>query len=470
MKNLLRVLLKNLAAILIAGSCVSQAIAQIGSSVDCVEPNGASFVGDKSQNADSVIVFVHGLGGNAVDTWKKGWFYTNYWPCLVKSDEIFSGSNVFAYEYPTSILSGETSVENIASRLFLDLNAAGIFNYKHVSIVAHSLGGLVVSEMLLQLNKSSGSLHSRALSKVRQTLFYGVPSAGSDLAALARLFGASKQIKDLANYESNSKILQRWLSVRWSFSITCLSETVGEGVPLFRYLVVPDKNAFAYCGESKEINKFHLDGYSHRDMVKPENRNSDPYRRFAADYLLCVKPLLVKVTRPVVEKFKLKLNSWYDSFILTLIENDINLTSKVARLVNLPNPGAGFLVPMSVKVGIDQGSFEYVRGISIINTEIFQQLRPRLIGGGNSNASILSRFYLTDINKIISDISVNDLKSSIELNSDFGVNAVAMLVGFGQGNAERVLMIFDEASADGEIFFKGFVIVSSSGVCAVDKL
>ena len=41
-----------------------------------------------------VIVFVHGVMGNSVDTWTNGETKV-FWPNLISNDEAFTGANIF---------------------------------------------------------------------------------------------------------------------------------------------------------------------------------------------------------------------------------------------------------------------------------------------------------------------------------------------------------------------------------------
>jgi len=52
----------------------------------------------RDDNSDSVIVFVHGVFGNSVETWTTG---SNYWPELLSKDEAFDGSDIYVLQYPT---------------------------------------------------------------------------------------------------------------------------------------------------------------------------------------------------------------------------------------------------------------------------------------------------------------------------------------------------------------------------------
>ena len=54
----------------------------------CTLPSiGSGFFNDTSESKKAaVLVFVHGVTGNAIETWKSGDYF---WPCLIKGDADF---------------------------------------------------------------------------------------------------------------------------------------------------------------------------------------------------------------------------------------------------------------------------------------------------------------------------------------------------------------------------------------------
>lgn len=116
-----------------------------------------------------MVVFVHGLGGDAIGTWTYTRLFSPdvFWPCLLRQDPEFSQSNVYVYQYPTAAFGNTPPLGRLATTLHEDLLADRVMEHQHISFVAHSLGGLVLSRMLLQLQESAQPRHKEELARVR---------------------------------------------------------------------------------------------------------------------------------------------------------------------------------------------------------------------------------------------------------------------------------------------------------------
>src|SRR5207245_2427794 len=69
----------------------------------------------RNQNKDRVIVFVHGIFGNAVDTWTcpKG----AYWPTLLSNDRAFDNSDIYVVAYDTPRYGNRMTIDEVVSNL-----------------------------------------------------------------------------------------------------------------------------------------------------------------------------------------------------------------------------------------------------------------------------------------------------------------------------------------------------------------
>jgi hypothetical protein len=108
-----------------------------------------NFVGNERRPAAGrrVIGFVHGLRGDARDTW------TNkengvYWPTLVREDPAFGDVDVFCVDYKSGTKGSEPELGDLVSQLRKNLEADGIFHYDAVSFVGHSLGSILLRWLL----------------------------------------------------------------------------------------------------------------------------------------------------------------------------------------------------------------------------------------------------------------------------------------------------------------------------------
>jgi len=117
----------------------------VGASTDSAAQETASVISPSSHyvsnhNASRVIVFVHGLNGNARDTWLYD--PTHYWPQMVADDPSFADTDIYAASYPTPTRGNHMSVNDLISYLSDELEADGVFSkHNQVIFVAHSLGG-----------------------------------------------------------------------------------------------------------------------------------------------------------------------------------------------------------------------------------------------------------------------------------------------------------------------------------------
>ena len=146
---------------------------------------------DHGVNPDTDIVFVHGLGGDAYDTWthsksKKCW-PQHFLPNNVKD------ARILTFGYDTKIFGffglrrlSQLNFREQAEKLYKSLgqHREGDARQKKIIFVAHSLGGLLTMQAL-ELSATSQLQHESQL--IRFTvglLFLGVPQQGSGLKSL----------------------------------------------------------------------------------------------------------------------------------------------------------------------------------------------------------------------------------------------------------------------------------------------
>ena len=97
----------------------------------------------RRQNADTVIVFVHGIFGGAVGTW------TNpdsraYWPQMVADDSTFQNADVYVYSYSSPYIGHSYAIDELIENMRLVLSNDEVFQkHKNVIFICHSMGGIV---------------------------------------------------------------------------------------------------------------------------------------------------------------------------------------------------------------------------------------------------------------------------------------------------------------------------------------
>jgi pimeloyl-ACP methyl ester carboxylesterase len=153
-----------------------------------------------------VIVFVHGVLGDARSTWTSTRTGA-YFPALVSEVTTFDGCDVFVYEYPSPALEGSLSIDELSESVRLVLDSYGVTRYDEMVFVAHSMGGLVVRSYL---NK-----YAEVAKRVKFICYYSTPSAGADVATVARLASSNPQFAQMKPMRSEDYLadLQRaWLA------------------------------------------------------------------------------------------------------------------------------------------------------------------------------------------------------------------------------------------------------------------
>ncbi len=203
-----------------------------------------------------VIVFVHGLNGNARDTWLAD--STHYWPQMVSADPSFAGADVYAASYPTPLRGNHMNVNDLISYLADELQADGVFErHEQVIFVAHSLGGVAVQQLLLTYRDKN------LAAKVPFIYLYATPQTGSELANVGKLFRADPLIKELQHGDGNfvlPRMDTEWLHSGFeSIKRYCAYETQ----PVRGFRVVHWESATRGCSDQVAIDANHL------NIVKP---------------------------------------------------------------------------------------------------------------------------------------------------------------------------------------------------------
>jgi len=229
-----------------------------------------------------IIVFVHGIHGSR-ETWRAP--NGAYWPQLIQTDPHFQKSDVVVAEYPTPSRHGQYSTTQLSEILWQGLQQQGVWEHSEVVFIAHSLGGILTEEMLLN--------HPADAARVRFIASYATPHEGSFVANIAKIYDSDPLLTDLRESNDNSFLMdleQKWRS---SPSVTpihryCAFEALdtAAGAGIGRYLgahirVVSYYSATYGCDADTPPQRIVA---NHIDIVRPANRSADAYAFFAALY------------------------------------------------------------------------------------------------------------------------------------------------------------------------------------------
>ena len=141
-----------------------------------VLPNSPPFI--QKPNPTKLVVFIHGINGDPVETWDNE-DQKFFWPRELAEDPDFTNADVLSFGYESEC-GPSLNIREIATHLHTTLEAAiAKIPYRSLSFVAHSMGGLVVREFILtHLQKLHVPLDSMVL--------LSTPNLGSSLANLVK--------------------------------------------------------------------------------------------------------------------------------------------------------------------------------------------------------------------------------------------------------------------------------------------
>lgn len=157
-----------------------------------------------SPDVDDLVIFIHGLCGDAKATW------TNATTHFVFPEELardFSSENqpayIMSFDYVTRLQEGP-SILSIADQLEFEISELLKKRpYRTLRIVAHSMGGLVAREYIL---RSQTRAHPQL--RVTNLVLLGTPNNGSELAELARLVPEHRQVQELRHIDKGNTYLE----------------------------------------------------------------------------------------------------------------------------------------------------------------------------------------------------------------------------------------------------------------------
>lgn len=141
----------------------------------------------RNRQTDRAVVFVHGFLGRADTTWGE-------FPQLLAQERALDGWDIFGVGYDSALRLDVTGIwANNA-----DLNILGYYlrtalahspldRYSHLALVAHSMGGLIAQQAMLD---------DRTRSRISHLFLFGTPSAGARKARFARAIHA--QARDMS--------------------------------------------------------------------------------------------------------------------------------------------------------------------------------------------------------------------------------------------------------------------------------
>jgi hypothetical protein len=220
-----------------------------------------------------VFVFVHGIFGDAYETWqnKNGTYFFD----LVKNDKsgVFTDSDIFVFGFPSSFFgSGSYTPDDAARSLAVAMRFSRVTDYRQIIFVAHSMGGLVTLRYLV--------LNPDVAAKVPLAFFYSTPQEGSNIAKLGSIFSSNPALNamfpDRNSHGLNlylGSLDEDWKNAIFRKQISTVIRCAYEKKPILGQYIVDEESATRFCqGSPYPIPEDHI------DMVKPADDKAESYR------------------------------------------------------------------------------------------------------------------------------------------------------------------------------------------------
>ena len=135
------------------------------------------------------VIFVHGLGGNARGTWHPQGLQNddNFWPTWLGED--FPDVGIWSLGYEVEPFKSKGNAMPLADRAtnILDLLDSYEIGERPIIFITHSLGGLLVKQML-RSGRDFGKWQAIAL-QTKGIVFLSTPHSGSDMASWIKHIG-----------------------------------------------------------------------------------------------------------------------------------------------------------------------------------------------------------------------------------------------------------------------------------------
>jgi pimeloyl-ACP methyl ester carboxylesterase len=167
---------------------------------------------DPGRNGD--LIFIHGVGGSAASTWKDSEDADDFWPAWLGED--LPDIGVWAVDYEASATEWKGESMPLVDRA---VNVLGLLEARELGVrptifIAHSLGGLLVKQMLRHSSDFGNPNWERLVKNTVGVALISTPNAGSGVAnwlnKFRRLVLPSVSVQELRKHEPHLRDLNLW--------------------------------------------------------------------------------------------------------------------------------------------------------------------------------------------------------------------------------------------------------------------
>ncbi len=160
------------------------------------------------------VVFVHGLDGDATTTWHPKGDSECFWPRWLAED--IKGVGVWSLGYAVNSTAWKGTAMPLIDRgtnVLDKLELEGLGN-RPLVFVCHSLGGLLVKQVLRHANDYGNSDYQRILDQTAGIVFLSTPHSGADIASwlshIGSLLRLSVSVEELKAHDPQLRGLNNW--------------------------------------------------------------------------------------------------------------------------------------------------------------------------------------------------------------------------------------------------------------------
>lgn len=229
----------------------------------------------RSTPALGSVVFVHGLGGDAYATWRHGKDHELFWPKWLADD--FPQFDIYSLAYdaaPTAWLGATMPIFDRAKQVLTWLEPLA---NKPIVFICHSLGGLLVKQMIRTASTSGFDNWRPLANQTKGVVFLGTPHTGADLAGtlnrLGTILGTTVSITELAKNNTSLLDINEWYRNNSATQLKIKTLPFYESQKTHGFLVVDQSAADPTI---QGIAAIPAEG-SHITMCKPESRDEFLY-------------------------------------------------------------------------------------------------------------------------------------------------------------------------------------------------
>jgi pimeloyl-ACP methyl ester carboxylesterase len=189
-----------------------------------------------AQSSNIALIFVHGLSGHYRETWMIDKTHeATLWPKDLGAE---LNCDVWSLEYDAALSAWSDNAMPLPDQgdSVLDcLASEPALKDKHLILLGHSMGGLVIKTLLIHGSTKGVARYERVIGQVKGVVFIATPHKGSDLANLASwaslILRTNEQVGNMQNHDAHLRSLhQQFLAFYQKYPIKV--RTYAETKPL----------------------------------------------------------------------------------------------------------------------------------------------------------------------------------------------------------------------------------------------